>query len=362
MQISFRQAFAALSTQTAIAQSLAGVDSYRRPLPAGHDFGCPVPASERVSPLSKLRHTFSGDEDSVWHTLHFKLINPAIWDLSRRAKEAKLSDLKFNHEEASKYIRAFPDLRAHLQQLHVWRNRTEPILENLREDPEMLSPELASLLAAEIPEVPANHIVGRLLQTYYAVQTGDFARFGIPVESENYFDEEGAEERNNMHVRMRAYVLEELQKCPLPTDDKGQIVDEISGMDILEFYRWLASTRVVEFVLPDFQGAAEVVANDLVAFLDDISDTIDLRSFTVREKMQKELRADEDLLRRVGMMEQRFEKVPVDLRREGPSGALTYLAKQIWPEAQRIRVWGDAERLVLDCGQTEQVQHCRLSG
>lgn len=340
MKLSFRDTFAALKTQTAISQSLFGVNEWREP---SADFNASSFASERVTPPSKKGQDTVGETRSVWYTLHFKLLIPAVRELGKRAFEANLQAVQFSKEEVPKYVRAFDDICGHLEQIHSWGNELHRTLDDLPENPDDLDYNLAQLLEDEVADPPANHIFGRLLQAYYAVQTGEYSRFGLPAETGDYFGEK------DIFERTKRYAFKELLDCPFSIDETGRVSEEISGTDILKFYRWFASPNVVEFVLPNFTGAAEAAADDLSNFLDDVYDRtsgdIDLRYYQVSEKLQESLHSNHDLLRRIGFM---AEMVPaIDPQHQFIPGvnSLTELAKQIWTKEQRNRVWADPDRL-----------------
>ena len=78
----------------------------------------------------------------------------------------------------------------------------------------------------------------------------------------------------------------------------------------------------------------------------DTEEQVDLTCYEVPEETMNKIKGNDDLLRRFGLwggMLNDIEAPPEGV----PSGtALIDFAKQIWPDEVRVKVWGNAEKLI----------------
>ena len=333
MQLSFQDVFQALSTLTDALPTITGVDIWRRatnePNLAQVD---PSLLDECVTPPSKREGIFTGKKGTVWDTLHFVILLPALQQLASRSETDELNSFELDEDQAIQAFGAFAHLKRHIAQYHEWEDRLPDILDNLPPEPSNLDPELRRFFEGEIKEQPDNHIVGRLLQAYYIQTNRRYRLNGAPRRMAPYL-----ENSKGLFDRTQRYVMNRLQSCPLPVDSSGRVPDIISASDLLKTYSWFSCPTVVEMVLPNLKGAAAKAAISLSAFLEDINMQTgqDLRDFDVDFKTMQSLQNNKELL-------WRFEKVTLildALNKRQAGDALDKINCKIWTQKQRQDIW-----------------------
>lgn len=300
MQLSFKETFQALRIQTRAIERLTHTNAWRRPTRQG-GIDDPTLTSECVTPPSKPNGAFTGKKGNVWYTLHFQLIIPALRNLQNRAETSNyIGNISFTHTEVTAFFGAFDQLQGHAEQINEWADRIPEILRNLPETPEDLNSDLKALLDAEISTPAANHLVGRLLQSYYACKFNSYGGFGLPEETSEYL--KGGD---NLFERNKTYTLSYLKKCPIINED-GTISSQISANQILALYRWFSNQNVVEMVRPNLEGAAAEASIQLSMFLETLYDEskgkVDFRHFDVPPQVLESLQSNEEALARFGRM------------------------------------------------------------
>jgi len=298
-RLSYAVLFQALESQTELMQQLKGSDIWREQNgDQDHEFA-DIMVSEGVTPPTKSDGVFTGDQNSFWHTLHFKLLVPALVKMSQRLHERGLDDITFDLNEAENFFSPLPDVAAHLKEENRRRHTWPAMIETLPDDHQDLSADLREALDNEIKDPPDNTLTGRLLQSYYACKTGDFEGYGLPEQIPQYLD--GG--KFDLFERTKLYAMTYLDLCPLPQNESGGVKESLTATDMLATYGWFAKPYVVEMVKPNMEGAAATVSHEMTNFFDDVfflSDAeIDLRYFDVPEQVCNDLAQNDEAYDRV---------------------------------------------------------------
>lgn len=306
MEIPLRTVFNAISLTMLLIEHGRGVNAWRQQtkkglLPPDH-----ILRDEGTAPPSKPEGVHTGEKGNIWHSLHMVILIPALHRLKDHSDNDKLKGRFLTPEKTREYIGHFDVLKAHIQQHHEHR---ETIIElqnyDFPDDPDDLPPNLKAFLDGERNnggnvENNANHLIGRIIQAYYAHKTGDYPGFGLPPEAKAYFESKGG---LDLFQRTLIYARDWVSKCPL---DK----DSTSLADALKFYSWLANPAVVEMITPKFTGAASAAGeklSNLVDFIHEETD-IDLRQIVLTPTAAQQLRKNPTLLERIKAMEEFFRR------------------------------------------------------
>lgn len=297
-RLSYAVLFQALESQTELMQQLKGSDIWRKQNGEQDEELVEILVSEGVTPPTKSDGAFTGDQNSFWHTLHFKLLVPALVKMSQHVQDQGLDDITFDINEAERFFSPLPDIAAHIKEAHRKRHTWPALIEMLPDNHEELSAELRKALENEIKDPPNNTLTGRLLQSYYACKTGDFEGFGLPEQIPEYL--EGG--KFDLFERTQLYAVTYLDLCPLPQNENGEVEETLTAKDILATYGWFAKPYVVEMVKPNLEGAAATVSHEMTEFFDHVffqsGAEIDLRYFDVPEQVQEELSQSDEAYER----------------------------------------------------------------
>lgn len=327
MKISIRTLASALDTQTEVIRLATAIDEWRQDTGAPNLLDIdPSLVAERPSPPSKFNGMNTGDYNSVWRMLHFDMLMPALEQMVDKAeKDDRMSRLIIDSTSAPKH--SFIDaILNHAEQLKTLPEKIGNIVRNLPENSKDLPKDLQKFLDGERKEMPENNVLGRVIQAHYAVKTGDYTAYGMPEEAEAYL--EGG--KKDLSSRTQGYFGKMFLECPL-LDSDGDVLDQISANDLLKTYMWLSKPAVVEMVRPNLQGAASLVAADLVMFLDELRDYgIDITEFDVPEHTFERLHSDDDLLHRTAKPLLITEKIRNNQKHS--SDNLGEVASMLWPD------------------------------
>ena len=301
MKIPLRTVFNAISLTMLLIEHGVGVNAWRQKtkkglLPRGH-----ILQDEGTVPTSKPEGNNTGEIGNIWHSLHMIILIPVLRRLKDHARNNTLKKYTLTTAQARDYIGHFDILKAHIQQ-HFENHRTIEGFQrySFPDDPSDLPENLKKLLDDEIQD-NANHLVGRIIQAYYANKTGDYQKFGLPIEAKAYF--ESSKRGLDLFERTLIYARDWVSSCPLHDE-------ETSLATALQFYSWLSNPAIVEMVTPKFTGAASAAGQKLSALVDFIYEEteIDLRDIVLTPKKAQKLRENATLLDRLKAMEAFFER------------------------------------------------------
>lgn len=301
ISISFRDTFDAIGLTMATIDIGNGIDPWRRQSHEGKIKEINHPLSkERTVPPSKINGVNTGDKKSLWHYFHVNILMPGLDRLADYRNIDQLRRITLSHEEAEAFIHEFPTVCAHIQQHTEFKdeiNNFDP--SSLPENPEDLSEEDKAFLTNEI-EHGHNHLYGRLLQIHYAHKFRSYSEYGLPEETGNYF--KGG--KKDIVERTIKYAQERVHKCPLISQETGEVLNPIPLGDLIAYYAWLNNIYTVEMITPEYTGAATIAARKLCSLLDFTADTtdLDLRMIDVPHKVAQKLQKDKSLLERINAM------------------------------------------------------------
>lgn len=305
IHIPLRTVFNVLGLTMQLIEHGVGVNAWRvqvRPgfLPPNHPL-----RSEGTFPPSKPKGIHIGDENSLWHNFHMVVMLPAIKKLREATKTEALKSISIEAEQVQNYVGHYDAIHAHVAQYSEWKEVLHHIQDYLPDDPDNLVEPYKSMLTDEV-ERGTNHLVGRVLQAYYATKTVDYTRFGFPPDTEHYFT--GGSK--TLFDRTLHYAIENVPRCPV--QETGE--RKITAAQAIDFYVWLGNPAVVEMVTPKFLGAASAAGDRLSNLLDFIhletGGQIDLRDAEISERVATKLRGNQALLKRIDMMEGFFRDCP----------------------------------------------------
>ena len=331
MRIPLRTVFNALNLTMLLIEHGVGINVWRQKtkkglLPANH-----ILRDEGTVPTSKPGGNNTGKQGNIWHSLHMIILIPTLHRLKKHARNDTLKKYALTTAQARDYIGHFGTLKAHIQQ-HFENHRTIEGFQrySFPEDPSDLPENLKRLLDNEIQH-NANHLVGRIVQAYYANKTGDYQKFGLPIESKAYF--ESSKKGTDLFERTLVYARDWVSNCPLHDE-------ETSLATALQFYSWLANPAIVEMITPKFTGAASAAGKKLSGLVDFIYEetAIDLRDIVLTPTKAQKLRENTTLLERLKAIEAFFKRYHNDPEVGG---------MDISPiEDIRIAIWQPAEQQI----------------
>ena len=299
MEIPLRTIFNTIALTMHLIEHGVGVNAWRQKvkkglLPPNH-----LLRSEGTFPHSKPTGHNRGDKNGIWNQIHMVILIPAIRNFENLSRDKKLESQFLEEDKAKEYIFHLDTLRTHIAQHKECKKALENIQKNgLPESVDDLPTVYKQLLGNEV-QSNANHLLGRVIQAFYANKTGDYEGFGLPPEAKGYF--EGG--KYNVFERTLIYATQEITRNPLYPD-----IEIKSLSQGLRYYAWLSCPSVVEMITPKFTGAASQAAGNLNLFLDFIHDKtgVDIRNATPCNNTVQQLRENKHLLMRLNLMEQFF--------------------------------------------------------
>lgn len=274
--------------------------------------------TEGTKPPSKPHGDNTGQSKGLWFYLHMTMLLPALEKLRAARTNPTLQTIPLTPTERTRLVGHYDTVKTHMQQFMMHYSFLFSVPDNLPDHEDDLEESYRTLLQNEIAGND-NHLVGRVLQAYYATRANigiecpkaraeNYVRYGLPRQTDRYF--KGG--RKNLFDRTHDYAIKHLPNSPFSTAiNFFAAYNHFTLADAAGFYVWLSNKYVVEMITPEFLGAASEAGERLADMLDYIYDTtggqIDYRFYDVPDHIVARILERSDFVERLDLMAEFFD-------------------------------------------------------